>query len=300
MKSPLLIACLFAVLPAVTTMAEEKPLLMARLAPNARSESAAAPAVWQVLDPKKLKLQSAAALVVDQNGNDVYAKHVVDPQPIASITKLMTAMVILDGSLPLQERITIVKEDRDLIQLTGSRLHYGATLTREQLLRLALMASENRAANALARTWPGGKTAFVQAMNRKAGLLGMQTSRFIDPAGLDPGNVASARDVEKMVRASLTYPLIREATTTRSISVYPYKERGPLRYGNTNRLLHNGAWTIDVSKTGYLNEAGRCLAMQVEIADRTLVIVLLNAYGKLTPFGDSNRIRKWIENGIDG
>ena len=137
MKSPLLIACLFAVLPAVTTMAEEKPLLMARLAPNARSESAAAPAVWQVLDPKKLKLQSAAALVVDQNGNDVYAKHVVDPQPIASITKLMTAMVILDGSLPLQERITIVKEDRDLIQLTGSRLHYGATLTREQLLRLA-------------------------------------------------------------------------------------------------------------------------------------------------------------------
>jgi D-alanyl-D-alanine endopeptidase (penicillin-binding protein 7) len=300
MKSPLLIACLFAVLPAVTTMAEEKPLLMARLAPNARTESAAAPAVWQVLDPKKLKLQSAAALVVDQNGNDVYAKHVVDPQPIASITKLMTAMVILDGSLPLQERITIVKEDRDLIQLTGSRLHFGATLTREQLLRLALMASENRAANALARTWPGGKTAFVQAMNRKAGLLGMQTSRFIDPAGLDPGNVASARDVEKMVRASLTYPLIREATTTRSISVYPYKGRGPLRYGNTNRLLHNGAWTIDVSKTGYLNEAGRCLAMQVEIADRTLVIVLLNAYGKLTPFGDSNRIRKWIENGIDG
>ena len=300
MKSPLLIACLFAVLPAVTTMAEEKPLLMARLAPNARSESAAAPAVWQVLDPKKLKLQSAAALVVDQNGNDVYAKHVVDPQPIASITKLMTAMVILDGSLPLQERITIVKEDRDLIQLTGSRLHFGATLTREQLLRLALMASENRAANALARTWPGGKTAFVQAMNRKAGLLGMQTSRFIDPAGLDPGNVASARDVEKMVRASLTYPLIREATTTRSISVYPYKGRGPLRYGNTNRLLHNGAWTIDVSKTGYLNEAGRCLAMQVEIADRTLVIVLLNAYGKLTTFGDSNRIRKWIEHGIEG
>jgi D-alanyl-D-alanine endopeptidase (penicillin-binding protein 7) len=162
------------------------------------------------------------------------------------------------------------------------------------------MASENRAANALARTWPGGKTAFVEAMNRKARDLGMQTSHFADPAGLDPGNVASARDVGKMIRASLVYPLIRKATTTRSLSVHPYKGRGPLRYGNTNRLLNNDAWTIQVSKTGYLNEAGRCLAMQVEIADEALVIVLLNSYGKLTPFGDSNRIRKWIEHGSDG
>jgi D-alanyl-D-alanine endopeptidase (penicillin-binding protein 7) len=162
------------------------------------------------------------------------------------------------------------------------------------------MSSENRAANALARTWPGGRAAFVRAMNRKAKSLGMRSSRFTGPAGLDPGNVASARDVEKMVHASLAYPLIRKATTTRTLSVYPYKGRGALRYGNTNRLLKNDAWSIQVSKTGYLNEAGRCLAMQVEIADRTLVIVLLNAYGKLTTFGDSNRIRKWIEHGIEG
>jgi D-alanyl-D-alanine endopeptidase (penicillin-binding protein 7) len=300
MKSILLPCCLFAAIFAATTIAEDKPLQLARLAPDVRPESSATPGTWQALNPKKLKLQSAAALVVDHNGNEVYAKQVDEPQPIASITKLMTAMVILDGSLPLQERITITKEDRDLIQLTGSRLQYGATLTREQLLRLALMASENRAANALARTWPGGKTAFVQAMNRKAGSLGMQASHFADPAGLDPGNVASARDVEKMVRASLAYPPIRKSTTTRSISVYPYKGRGPLRYSNTNRLLKNDAWSIQVSKTGYLNEAGRCLAMQAKIADRQLVIVLLNSYGKLTPFGDSNRIRQWIERGIDG
>jgi D-alanyl-D-alanine endopeptidase (penicillin-binding protein 7) len=297
-----LLCCLYGALATVATVAEEKPLQIARLAPDVRAqpETAGIPGVWQSLNPKKLKLQSAAVLVVDENGNEVYAKHVDEPRPIASITKLMTAMVILDGSLPLQERITIVKEDRDLIQLTGSRLQYGATLTREQLLRLALMSSENRAANALARTWPGGRSAFVQAMNRKAGSLGMQSSHFTGPAGLDPGNVASARDVEKMVHASLAYPLIREATTTRTISVYPYKGRGPVRYSNTNRLLKNDAWSIQVSKTGYLNEAGRCLAMQVEIADRTLVIVLLNAYGKLTTFGDSNRIRKWIEHGIEG
>jgi D-alanyl-D-alanine endopeptidase (penicillin-binding protein 7) len=286
----------------VTTVAEEKPLQVATPTPNAHIQtgSSGSPGLWQSLNPEKLKLQSAAALVVDRDGNEVYAKHVDEPRPIASITKLMTAMVILDSSLPMKERITIVKEDRDLIQLTGSRLQYGATLPREQLLRLALMASENRAANALARTWPGGKAAFVQAMNRKARSLGMQTSHFTGPAGLDPGNVASARDVEKMVRASLAYPLIRQATTTRTLNVYPYKGRGSLRYSNTNRLLRNDAWTIQVSKTGYLNEAGRCLAMQVKIADRPLVIVLLNAYGKLTPFGDSNRIRKWIEHGIDG
>ncbi|MGD2055490.1 MAG: serine hydrolase [Gammaproteobacteria bacterium] len=302
MKSVLMSCALCITLTAMTSLAEEKPLQVAKLAPDARAlpESPGTTGVWQSLNPKKLKLKSAAALVVDLDGNEVYAKHVDEPHPIASITKLMTAMVTLDGSLPLQERITINKEDRDLIQLTGSRLLYGATLTRGQLLRLALMASENRAANALARTWPGGKTAFVEAMNRKARSLGMQSSHFADPAGLDPGNVASARDVEKMIRASLTYPLIRKATTTRSLSVRPYKGRGPLRYGNTNRLLKNDTWTIQVSKTGYLNEAGRCLAMQVEIADEPLVIVLLNSYGKLTPFGDSNRIRKWIEHGSDG
>jgi D-alanyl-D-alanine endopeptidase (penicillin-binding protein 7) len=302
MKTLRLCCCLCAVFALGSSGAEEPSLQVAKLTPDAgvKAANTERPGHWQALNPKRLNLKSVAALVVDEDGNEIYAKRVDEPRPIASITKLMTAMVVLDGDLPMQERITIVKEDRDLIQLTGSRLRYGATLTREELLRLALMASENRAANALGRSWPGGKAAFVDAMNRKAARLGMQSSRFLDPAGLDPGNVASPRDVEKMVRASLDYPLIREATTTRSITVYPYKGKGPLRYNNTNRLLKSDAWTIEVSKTGYLDEAGRCLAMKTEIADRSLVIVLLDAWGKQTPFRDSRRIRNWIERGIDG
>jgi D-alanyl-D-alanine endopeptidase (penicillin-binding protein 7) len=302
MRTFRLCCCLYAVFALGSAGAEESALQVAKLTPDAGVPTARAdsPGRWQALNPRKLKLQSGAALVVDEEGNELYSKHVDEPRPIASITKLMTAMVVLDGGLPMEERITIVKDDRDLIQLTGSRLRYGATLTREKLLRLALMASENRAANALGRSWPGGKAAFVEAMNRKAARLGMQNSRFVDPAGLDPRNVASPRDVEKMVRASLGYPLIRAATTTRSIDVYPYKGKGPLRYNNTNRLLKSDAWTIEVSKTGYLDEAGRCLAMQTEIADRPLVIVLLDAYGKQTPFKDSRRIRQWIERAVDG
>ena len=167
-------------------------------------------------------------------------------------------------------------------------------LTRDHLLRLALMASENRAANALARTFPGGRKAFVQAMNKKAGAIGMTSSRFADPAGLDSGNVATARDMVKMVRAAQKYPLILAATTTTTMSVRPYKSKGELRFNNTNRLLKNPAWEIHLSKTGYIIGAGRCLVMQASIADQPLVIVLLNSFGKLTPFGDSNRLRKWM------
>jgi len=234
---------------------------------------------------------------MDQNGEEVYSRQVNEPRPIASITKLMTAMVILDSDLDLQEKVTITKDDRDLIQLTGSRLKYGAALTRKQMLQLALMSSENRAANALARTWPQGKAAFVEAMNKKAAALGMQASHFNDPAGLDPGNVASAYDTARMVRAAMSYPLIRSATTTRSARVRPYRDLGELRFGNTNRLLKNKNWNIQLSKTGYLNESGRCLVMQAEIDNQSLTIVLLDSFGKLTPFGDSNRIRKWIESG---
>ena len=270
---------------------ETPPMRLAAVGKNVTPASSP----WQALDPHKLKLRSEAALIMDRAGNIVYAKQEDRALPIASITKLMTAMVILDAGLPMQERITITKDDRDLIQLTASRLEYGATLSREQLLQLALMASENRAACALARTYPGGKPAFIEAMNRKARDLGMHDSHFTGPAGLDADNVASARDVAKMVRAAQGYPFIRTATTTHSLSVRPYRGRGELRYVNTNRLLKSKAWDIQLSKTGYLNEAGRCLAMQAEIADRALVIVLLNSFGKLTPFGDSNRIRKWIE-----
>ena len=252
---------------------------------------------WRALNPHKLKLRSDAVLVLDQDGAAVYARHVNDPRPIASITKLMTAMVILDSHLDLQEKITVTKEDRDLIQLTGSRLRQGAVLTRKQLLQLALMSSANRAANALARTWPGGKAAFVAAMNRKAAALGMRASHFRDPAGLDPGNVASARDTARMVRAAMSYPLIRHATTTRSATVRPWKRRGTLRFVNTNPLVRKGSWDIQLSKTGYINESGRCLVMQARIDDQPLTIVLLDSFGKMTPYGDSNRLRKWIESG---
>ncbi len=278
-----------------SNIAAEAPLQLASLDKNSARPVDENP--WGTLNPGKLKLRSTSALIVDQSGQIVYEKKADEQRPIASITKLMTAMVILDSGLPIQQKITITKEDRDLLQLTGSRLKYGATLSRQQLVRLALMASENRAANALGRTYPGGQSAFVKAMNRKARELGMLNSEFADPAGLDAGNIASARDVLVMLRAAQAYPFIREATTTTVTSVYPYKGRGELRFGNTNRLLKNKAWDIQLSKTGYLNEAGRCLVMHAEIADQPLFIVLLNSYGKLTPFGDSNRIRNWIESG---
>jgi len=277
----------------------EASTLMAKL--DASGDPAAAAArtfPWDDLDPKDLQLRSEAVLVVDPEGDVVYAKNADAPRPIASITKLMSAMVVLDSELALDEPIRISKDDRDLIKLTGSRLTYGATLAREAVLRLALMASDNRAANALARTYPGGREAFVEAMNAKAAALGMTHSRFFDPAGLDPNNIASARDVAIMLRAAQGYPLIEKATTTREMTVHPFKGRGPLRFVNTNRLLKNKKWDIELSKTGYINEAGRCLAMQADIADHTLTIVLLDSFGKLTPFGDSNRLRHWIENGL--
>lgn len=300
MKNTLLICFLSLFALPGSGVAEQKRLHLATLDSSDAPESAVAARLWEDLNPEHLKLRSESALVMDRSGNVVYAKHEDEPRPIASITKLMTAMVILDSSLSLQEPVTITREDRDLIKLTGSRLSYGATLSREQLLRLALMASENRAAHALARTWPGGESEFVATMNRKAAALGMRHSRFTDPAGLSPGNVASAKDVATMVRAARAYPLIREASTTRVTRVFPHKGRGELRFGNTNPLLANTSWSIKLSKTGYINEAGRCLAMQAEIGDQPLTIVLLNAFGKLTPYGDSNRIRKWIETGIEG
>jgi len=240
------------------------------------------------------QLRSASAIVLDDNGNLIYGKDVNTVRPIASITKLMTAMVILDANLDLDEQITVTKEDRDLIRLTGSRLQYGATLSRREMILLALMSSENRAATALGRTYPGGMTNFVAHMNRKAKGLGMSNSHFADPAGLKAENVSPARDLVIMVAAADGYPLITQSTTTTRMDVRPYSGRGPLTYGNTNRLLKNKSWDIELSKTGYINEAGRCLVMQANIEGEDVSIVLLNSFGKLTPFGDSNRLRKWM------
>ncbi|TDG16040.1 D-alanyl-D-alanine endopeptidase [Seongchinamella unica] len=244
--------------------------------------------------PGNPELRSASALVLDDDGNIIYGKDVNTVRPIASITKLMTAMVILDSGIPLDEKITITKADRDLVRLTGSRLEYGASLSRREMLLLALMSSENRAATALGRTYPGGMDNFVAHMNRKAKALGMTHSRFADPAGLKAENVSTAADLARMVSAADEYPLITEASTKTRLDVYPYRGRGHLTYGNTNRLLKNATWDIELSKTGYINEAGRCLVMQANIEGEDVSIVLLNSFGKLTPFGDSNRLRKWM------
>lgn len=239
-------------------------------------------------------LHSASALVLDSQGNLIYGKDVDTVRPIASITKLMTAMVVLDARLDLDEKITIAEEDRDHIRMTGSRLAVGATLPRRDLLLLALMSSENRAAAALGRTYPGGLPTFVRQMNLKAQSLGMQHSEFADPAGLNVKNVSTASDLAKMIAAAQQYPLITQSTTTTQEEVRPYASRAPLAFNNTNRLLKNAEWHIALSKTGYINEAGRCLVMRANIEGEAVSIVLLNSFGKLTPYGDSNRLRKWM------
>ena len=255
--------------------------------------------LWEQLDTRKLKLHSKAALVTDVFGNTLFDRRADQPMPIASVTKLMTAMVIRDRRLPLYEEITITAEDRDLRRLTGSRLRPGSRLTRGELLTLALMSSENRAAAALGRTYPGGTGNFVHMMNAKARLLSMAHTHFVDPAGLDAGNVSTAHDLARLVFAAMRYPEIREATTLTQLDVKPMDKRGPLRYVNTNRLLRSDDWEIQISKTGYINEAGRCLVMHTEFDGTPTVIVLLNSFGKLTPFGDANRVRKWIESGVE-
>lgn len=243
-----------------------------------------------------LQLASAKALVINQQtGEIVYAKNTNIPTPIASVTKLMTAMVMLDAHLPLDELISIGDEDVDYLKGTGSRLKVGTVLTRGELLQLALIASENRAASALGRHYPGGKQAFIQAMNYKAQLLGMQSTRFVDSTGLDSGNLSTAEDLVKMVNAAYHYPEIRQVSTLPSQEITLYGRQNPLSFVNTNALVRGGNWTIGLSKTGFINEAGRCLVMQAEISGQPMIIVLLDSAGKMTRIGDANRIRKWVE-----
>ncbi len=251
------------------------------------------------LDPAKLRgMRSAAALVVGlQQERPLYAKNTDVPMPIASITKLMTAMVILDAQLPLDEQITIEKDDVDALRGTRSKLKVGLTLSRQELLQLALMASENRAAAALARAYPGGVPAFVAAMNRKAEALGMMDTRFMDSTGLDSGNVSTAQDLVKMVKASYGYELIREYTTASSYAVAQRKSRN-LPFHNSNQLVKSKSWDIGLSKTGYIRDSGRCLVMQAKIAEQKVIIVLLDSWGKYTRIADANRIKRWIETSL--
>jgi D-alanyl-D-alanine endopeptidase (penicillin-binding protein 7) len=246
-------------------------------------------------DPTNLSVRSAAALVIDlEQGQPVYEKNPGSVMPIASITKLMTAMVVLDAQLPLDQPITITDDDLDAMKGTRSRLPVGAVLTRRELLRLALMASENSAAAALGRSYPGGTPAFVAAMNRKAREVGTRSTYYVEPTGLSSSNVSTARDLGQIVRASYRYELIRDYSTTESYEVEIADGRERL-FHNTNGLVRSGEWDIGVQKTGYISEAGRCLVMQVTIAAKPYIIVLLDAVGRYTRIADANRIKRWIE-----
>jgi len=245
---------------------------------------------------RRLDLKSAKALVVDEStGVRLYSKHATERAPIASLTKLMTAMVVLDAKLPMDTRITITKDDLDRLRGTSSRLQVGVTLTRRELLHLALMSSENRASSALARTFPGGRSACIAAMNRKARSLGLRNTSYADSTGLDGHNVSTAEDLAKIVRAANGYALIKEYTTCPSRLQKTARNSHPLEYKNTNPLVRKSEWDIAVSKTGYINEAGRCLVMKARIAGRSVIIVLLNSQGKYSGVGDAARIKKWIE-----
>ncbi|MBL0521939.1 D-alanyl-D-alanine endopeptidase [Aeromonas enteropelogenes] len=253
------------------------------------------PAVSAAPNPAKLDIRSSSALVVDVNtGKTLYQKNATKVRPIASITKLMTALVVLDARQDLAQTLTIDKEDLDRVKHTHSRIRMGTKVTRRDALHLALMSSENRMASALARHYPGGRSAFIRAMNNKARQLGMRQTHFYDATGLSTRNVSTAQDLGKLVTAAYRQPLIRQFTLDEHREMRFQAPSYSLMFNNTNPLVKNPDWDVRLSKTGFTDEAGRCLVMRAKPDSRELAIVLLNSVGKLTPVGDANRIRKWL------
>lgn len=246
---------------------------------------------------RDLALYSNAALVFDhQTGATLFQKNANAIHSIASLTKLMTAIVVLDSGLALDATIRVENDDIDLERGSRSKMRIGEILARRDMLRLALMSSENRAASALARTHHGGRDAFVAAMNRRAAQIGMSSTWFVDSSGLSSRNVSTARDMAKLVAAAAKYELIRDYSTTPQVSLTRLDSGTQINYVNTNLLLrHDTGWDINLSKTGYLNEAGYCLVLRAVIDRRVVDIVLLDSYGRYSRVGDANRIKKWIE-----
>ena len=241
-----------------------------------------------------LDLRSSVALVVDQDTHEVLLdKNAEAVLPIASLTKLMTSVIVVEAGQSLDEVLTISQEDVDTEKGSGSRLKVGTQLSRGEMLHLALMSSENRAAHALGRHYPGGLSAFVAAMNAKARELGMSDTRYVEPTGLSSRNQSSAKDLASLVEAAHHYPLIRELSTSQAASVAV--GRRTLQYRNTNRLVSNPDWEIGLQKTGYIVEAGRCLVMQAKLAGRKLIMVFLDSAGKYSRLGDAERVRRWVE-----
>ena len=250
------------------------------------------------LDSSKLRLSSANVLVLDaQDGKALYAKAADEVTPIASLTKLMTAMVVLDANLPMDEVLSVDMDDFDYLKGSHSRLRMGAALTRAEMLRLALMSSENRAASSLARHYPGGTLAFVAAMNEKAMALGMTRTHYDDSTGLSPKNVSTANDLARLVRAAADYPVIRDYSTTPSHLVEVQPTGQTIGFNNSNALVKSSAWDIQLQKTGYIREAGRCVVMLATIASKPMVIVLLDSIGKFTRVADAQRVKHWLETG---
>lgn len=241
------------------------------------------------------RMRSSIVLIYDEKGQRaLHSKNANVVTPIASITKLMTAMVVLDAKLPLDEEISISSSDINRQKRTRSRTRAGMTMTRGELLKLALMASDNLSAAALARTYPGGTDAALEHMNAKARELGMHSAHFMDPTGLHSGNVANANDLVKMVQAAKSYELINKFSTSTSHTIERVGHR-PLRFHNTNPLVKNASWDIGLSKTGYISEAGRCLVMEAKISETPVIIVLLDSWGRNSRVGDANRVKKWME-----
>ncbi len=301
------VAVLAAVTFAVPASAEAAPAKSAKKKPAAAAKQVRAKRVARVVPQRPsfgqvaglratddaLDLKSSVAFVMDQDTNEVLvSKNPNAVLPIASITKLMTAMVVVEAGLPLGETLSVTQDDVDTEKGSRSRLRVGTQLTREEMLHLALMASENRAAHALGRHYPGGLNAFVSAMNAKAKLLGMSDTRYVEPTGLSSRNQSSARDLATLVKAAYDVELIR----TLSVSPEYAVEVGhrTMQFHNTNRLVSNASWDIGLQKTGYIAEAGRCLVMQAKLAGRQLIMVFLDSAGKYSRLGDAERVRRWV------
>ena len=241
-----------------------------------------------------LALRSSVALVVDQDTNEVlFSKNPSAVLPIASITKLMTALVVTEALLPLDEVLVVSPEDVAATAGSRSRLRVGTQLTRGEMLHLSLMSSENRAAHVLGRTYPGGLQTFVSDMNAKAQQLGMQATKYVEPTGLSSDNQSSAQDLARLVRAASAHPIIGDLSTSVGAAI-PVGRRS-VQFNNTNGLVRNPEWEIGLQKTGYISAAGRCVVMQTKMAGRKLIMVLLDSAGKYSRIGDAERIRKWVD-----
>jgi serine-type D-Ala-D-Ala endopeptidase (penicillin-binding protein 7) len=264
----------------------------ANYAKQASRRKALSPVIHFGTDPSDLK--SAAAYIYDvENAQSLYSKNADEALPIASLTKLMTALVVLEGGQDMDEVLEVTRDDIDTIKHTSSRLPIGARLSRSDMLHIALMSSENRAASALGRHYPGGLPAFVNAMNGMSILLGMEATHFVEPTGLSPQNVSSARDLVRLVSAAQAHPLIRQYSTHRTHAVDIGNR--VLQYRNTNRMVSYSTWDIALQKTGYIAEAGRCLIMQADIQGRAVVMVFLGSQGKFSRTADASTMRHWLE-----